>query len=431
MKITKTQKFFDIAAFISFLPISLSPILALLAGTVSFETNTYVFFANISSYLALTTLILYVFGIICGEVKIQREHIVKNNLGLCLMWLFLVFVFISTASVGFNDLTVHGQQIRQEGILRYISYIVLFTLATTVKNRKFFNSLLYIFVCGITISAIVFVILNVFDINWTSVNSDGYTHRYKTSGILHNPNHYAYLLSATCGILAGVIFFSKKKFLIGFSIVVFAINFAALIYNKTLGSVLAVIAVVIFALGIIFFKLSAKAKKFTLIGLGVVIVGGIVYLFTDNPLTQKIGETLDIVKKGGAEADKLGSGRFGLWRSTLEYIKEKPLIGYGPDGISKSLLEEQGAARTHNIFLEYTAFFGIPAALVFITGYVLIFIKSLKNFTSANVTALLGCFAITMSLVTGISFGQTSPVLYMLLGMSIAQLRSEDEISFR
>jgi O-antigen ligase len=428
MKNTKLQNFFDQATFISFLPIMASPVLALLAGTVSFETNTYVFLSNISIFLALATLVLYVFGVICGEVKIDRKTIIKNHIGLILLWVFLVIAFISTAIAGFNELTVHGQAIRQEGILRYISYILLFTLATTITNRKFFKALLYVFVICMTITAILYIILNIIDVEWKTINSDGYNHRYKTSGVLHNANHYAYLLSATCGILVGVILFAKNKILMSFSVIAFAINFVSLLYNKTLGSILAVIATVLFGLCIIFFKLPKKAKKYTLMGLGAVVICGVAYLFTDNPIMRKYDEIAEIVKQGGAEADKLGSGRYGLWRSTIDYIKEKPLLGFGPEGVSQQLLASQGAARAHNIFLEYTVFFGIPAVLIFITGYVFVFVKSLRKFTAANTAALLGCLAITLSLLTGISFGQTSPVLYVLLGMSISQLIPEKDV---
>jgi O-antigen ligase len=224
-------------------------------------------------------------------------------------------------------------------------------------------------------------------------------------------------------LVGGMLFF-KRKSIICASAMLFAINFVALIYNKTLGSVLAVIATVIFGLAILFFMLPKKAKKYTLISFSAAVLCGLVFVFTNNSIKNKFTEITDIIKAGGTEADKLGSGRYGLWRSTLEYIGEKPIFGYGPDGISQRLLAEQGAARTHNIFLEYTAFFGIPAVLVFLAGYVFVVIKSLRRFTPLNSAALLGGFAITMSLLTGISFGQTSPILYVLLGMSIASMDS-------
>ncbi len=66
------------------------------------------------------------------------------------------------------------------------------------------------------------------------------------------------------------------------------------------------------------------------------------------------------------------TGRTDIWRESIHYILERPLIGYGGGTSAKIMFEHSGHA--HNMLLETALLYGIPAALI-VAGLLAINIK--------------------------------------------------------
>ena len=111
----------------------------------------------------------------------------------------------------------------------------------------------------------------------------------------------------------------------------------------------------------------------------------------------------------------------------VDIIKEHPIFGYGIEG-QKRMAEELGivgqyeiGTSTHNDFLQYAVFFGIPAALVYICGVFSVFLNGLKNRLHLDNYALagfVGAFAYLVSSAVGVSMHYTTPYMFILLGIA-------------
>lgn len=126
-----------------------------------------------------------------------------------------------------------------------------------------------------------------------------------------------------------------------------------------------------------------------------------------------------------SKADSAGTGRWGLWKNTLKYISERPVIGWGIEGIAERLELDSGGLnnRPHNEFLQYAAFFGIPAAVLYICGLAGVFIHSWKKrfeIGKYSVACLSVAFTYIFSSLFGNTMFYTAPFLFIFLGLGFA-----------
>ena len=123
-----------------------------------------------------------------------------------------------------------------------------------------------------------------------------------------------------------------------------------------------------------------------------------------------------------ATAKSAGTGRWELWVYTVEFIKEKPLFGWGLEGTTKQLGELVGHTdRPHNEYLQYAAFFGIPASIAYICGVFSVFLNGLKHKYELDIytiTALIASFGYLVSAAFGNTMYYTSPAFFILLGLA-------------
>ena len=127
--------------------------------------------------------------------------------------------------------------------------------------------------------------------------------------------------------------------------------------------------------------------------------------------------------KNPEEADSAGSSRWVLWKATMKYISEKPLLGWGVEGISQRLKVEAGAERTHNEYLQYAAFFGIPNVICYITGCALVFLRAVRRWNDiepGTKVCVCGALAYFISAAFGVSMYYTAPLFFVYLGLGYA-----------
>ena len=93
------------------------------------------------------------------------------------------------------------------------------------------------------------------------------------------------------------------------------------------------------------------------------------------------------------------------------------------------LTETNISDRPHNEFLQYSAFFGIPATVFYVAGILAIYLKALKNKYKLDIYAkasLITAFAYLVSSLFGNTMYYTTPYLFILLGIGTIQ-NSETE----
>ena len=196
--------------------------------------------------------------------------------------------------------------------------------------------------------------------------------RYYLDSVFLNPNYYGYYLTMVTLISAGMYVLEKEKGWRIFYMIAFLMNCVMLVLLNTLGTYLSTLAGLVF-LYIMLYIIEGKHHKIIWFMLGMDLLIAFILGFWVNSvfsdfwiMFREIGE----VAKNGEGIEQAGTGRVTMWMHTLQYIKEKPLFGYGIDGIATRLSEEAGwSSRPHNEYLQYTVFHGIPAG-IFISCYV-------------------------------------------------------------
>ena len=134
------------------------------------------------------------------------------------------------------------------------------------------------------------------------------------------------------------------------------------------------------------------------------------------------------IATGAEDANRAGTSRWGLVTATVRYISEHPLLGFGLEGIGNRLVSDVGTDRPHCEYLQYAAFFGIPAAVSYVLGVFHVFLNGLKHryelglYTKA---ALVAAFGYLVSAAFGNTMYYTAPYLFILLGLGYQTNRSE------
>ena len=125
--------------------------------------------------------------------------------------------------------------------------------------------------------------------------------------------------------------------------------------------------------------------------------------------------------KAGISNDAGGTSRIGLWKQAFRFMKDRPVFGYGPDGLW-SLYYEKGFSsdRPHNEFIQIAAEHGVPACLFYILGLITLMIHKIKNLKNeSEYTIICGAivFAYLISSMFGVMMFYTAVFYYTFLGM--------------
>lgn len=425
---------FNIAAFVLILLFIYMPV----CKFVYHDTFIDIFPVPWSKYnlyvLVIGTIFLALY--IAKIIKIKKysslyDFFYKNR-AFALFGIFIILMIISTAINGFTHLGLFGSSYRSEGLFVYISYFVYFSLAYISSNKKLIKAFLYIFTGSAAILEI-FPIIDYFS-RFSRFSIGGHTYLFSQH------NHYGYYLLMSM-ITAAMLFITEKKlwlkiiFIIEFAIAVFG-----LLCNDTFGCQLAAIVALVF----IVIVYSLHKCKFKLITLVPIVVYGLTTLFgcavsdgikscVTNNFYQLINDT-DALTNGLDEAERsTGVARIILWQNTLDYISEKPFLGFAADGTGERLLEATNDNdRCHCEYLQYAVDYGIPAAVFYIAGIMTIYLRGLmrrKKLSQFNLVGLCVGFAYLASAVIGNSMYYTAPFLFIMLGFGYSTYSPEDENS--
>jgi O-antigen ligase len=242
------------------------------------------------------------------------------------------------------------------------------------------------------------------------------------SAIFFNGNHYGYFL--LMAILIGIAYylFSNGRLAV-FGAASAALNLALLAVNHSLGSILALIIVLVCTGLLILIKDRVYLKKFG------ILVAAAVALFVAalliSPALRKEFTVLaaDIAAILNNSADgSAGHRRLQMWTLTAGYISEKPLLGYGCEGIAFMLYEVMKVSDPHCEALAYAAYYGIPAALLYVAGVTGVLLTGIRRMESNGVQQKAACMAAAgyfISSFVGVGMFYTLPFFFIFLGLCL------------
>lgn len=354
----------------------------------------------------------------------------KDNPVYILFFIAMVWMLIAVIVDGWTDITLLGDQYRCEGILSYWGYIaVLFFSGSLIKNDKVKRFLADV---TLTLSMAVFVYA-VWHYYYYLPKIDFTVNEPYPSAVFIQFNHYGYYLAVNLMIAAMFFVVSKTLKRKLFYLICFGSNAVMLNLNMTFGAWLACTVGFVFAL--ITFTIKDRKFNFRVLAAFVIfiVVTVVMTIMGHGQLNDLIKFFNDVrkVASDSSGANEAGTARWALWKATVKYIKERPIFGYGIEGIDNRLNAAAGSDRTHNEYLQYAVTFGIPEAIAYTAGCIGIFIRNFRRkklLSGVTLACLTAAFTFLVSACFGITLYNTSPYLFIFLGLGYRSVKARKMI---
>ena len=170
------------------------------------------------------------------------------------------------------------------------------------------------------------------------------------------------------------------------------------------------------------------------------IVISICYSVYNNWLTADIlglfPSLKNLISGTKKEQDRAGSGRGILILRAIQFVKERPLFGYGPDNLYDEYLKYNiEEDRAHCVPLNIAASEGIPAAMFYLGALVTFLIGFIRKFRNLNILDI-GLFSIGTayfcSSLVGNSSYYVTPYFCIIFGLASGRItRTMDTVQMQ
>lgn len=326
--------------------------------------------SNYSMSLKLWVILLCLIFIVF-EKLVRRDLVVLIGKYVFLLVTYIGLVISSVLLVGDIGRGLIGSEMRPDGIVVMIVYVLLFWFVGIYRKRYS----LFLLLGGLIVSLIGILQYYGLDILpptevsvlWTNV-------AYSTIG---NPN----FLGSYLVLLLPVAMYEYVGLKKWYGLVVYGVILYCLLATMSRGPWLGAMAAVA-----MFVLMLWLVKKFDWKRLGIVFVTsvaliGLFNVLGDGALLNRfgtIGTDIGEVVSGGENLEKAGSFRMFIWIRSLELVKDNPLWGVGLeqlgyafiDNYSVDMVQYWGRVmfvdRAHNEYLHIAVSTGIPSLLVYL-----------------------------------------------------------------
>ena len=334
-----------------------------------------------------------------------------------------LLMLISAAVNGFTELDLHGDPYRKESLLTFISYGLFYSgCGTMIFREKTKRFLLRAFMLGsLAVTAVALPMhYGLYTINAFAVGRKEGT----LTAHFYQLNHYAYYLMLAVIVSLGLFLFEKKQVWRVTALVTLLVQTFTLVVNHTRGCFVSCVCILVLTWVVLRLTGQTQGKRLAAGTAAFLAASAAGYFVTPDSLQRMVatvGEVYDVAVQNEAAGDA-GTGRWTLWRCTVGYIAEKPLFGWGTEGIRDRLFLDSKANnnRPHCEYLQYAVFYGIPALLVYLGALTSIYRKAFRQRRSLSpmtVTALLAAAGYLVSAVFGNTMFYTAPFLFIFLGL--------------
>lgn len=364
---------------------------------------------TIADYVIIAGGLLY----LIMAAKRGELHFEKTDI---LFAAFALLILLSTLVNGFNFMTIDGVPYRFIGILNMFALMLIYMGVTRAIKSEVFAG--YIMTGYLAIADLIGLAAL---IDFTTGGIAAFHEKKELSAIFFNGNHYGYFLLMAVLIGAAYYLFSENKLAI-FGAASAVLNLIILAINHSLGSILALIIVLVATGILIAVKERSSGRKMLL--LAAVLAGAFVIALLVSPALRKefavLVSDLGAVLGGTAEGSA-GHRRLQMWTLTAGYISERPLLGYGCEGIAFMLYEAMKVSDPHCEPLAYAAYYGIPAALLYMAGVIGVILSNIRRTESRSMYQKAACMAAAgyfISSFVGVGMFYTLPFLFIFLGLA-------------
>ena len=411
------------SAYIILAAIILTPFIALFTGYTMFMTSYILLFGYLGCIITLISFLKSRFSSDLKNKTYFKLNIIPTLLFIMLIWSVFSCIFSTNP-----DISLHGSSYRQEGLLMYIAYCGFFGCGyIAAKGNKL--PVLFNLFTGVALILSILMIIN-------SPKINGNFHMEQIHSVFYQKNHAGYYFCIAT-ILSSIELLNlnlkvKKDAL---KIIIRLIIIGFLLYGNILtnstGSFLAIIfggCALTFASALF----NKSLLKHTILILVTFLIVTILSVFTGkSPLLDALQVFIDfgtIIKDTRSEeALAAGTTRWRLWLHAIDFIREKPLFGFGPDNLEEPYLAVGLTdTRPHNEFLQHAAALGIPAGLLYLISVIIFtatyFKKKISNPLIIGLVCTVGAYI--FSSLFGNTMFYTAPFFFMIYGMSTSILKN-------
>lgn len=347
----------------------------------------------------------------------------KKPWNICFLLLFLWVCFSSFVIAPYRVEALNGESLKFEGLFSIIAYVGFFSLASLLTNRQYKRFwMTFCVTVSVVLAACALYSLNSDNpviLTYANRQLRSTTGRHLAATFIQY-NHYAYYLCMMIVMSAGLYLTEKKRILRVVYLVFMGFQSYALAINGTRGGYLAsFIGLTVLTCFLIFRK---EVKKTNVVVMWLVFVGaalGASETFLKRFLSI-FGDLGGVIQNGDQNGD-YGTGRWRLWKTSIQLIKYRPLVGYGTNMSYYALNQLANIAdMPHNEYLQHTVDYGLIGGLLYLGGLFSLFVSCIKKIKKLPVeNVLLGCVAIAyaVSAFFGVTVVEVVPFFYIALGL--------------
>lgn len=329
---------------------------------------------------------------------------------------FALLILLSTFANGFNFMTIDGVPYRYIGIFNMFAFMLIYMGVSGSVKRETLGSLV---LTGCLITADLIGAAALYDRMTGGIAA--FHGKKELSAVFFNGNHYGYFLMMAVLIgLAYFLFGSRKAAIFGAASSI--LNMMLLTINHSLGSILALIAVIVCTGILILIRDRSHSRRLAILAASMLALLIIALLVSPALRREFTGLAADLaaILSNTAEGSA-GHRRLQMWTLTAGYIAQRPLLGYGCEGIAFMLYEAMKVSDPHCEVLAYAAYYGIPAACMYVAGVTGVIITGIRRMDSSGVQQKAACMAAAgyfISSFVGVGMFYTLPFLFIFLGLS-------------
>ncbi|MBR6812714.1 MAG: O-antigen ligase family protein, partial [Oscillospiraceae bacterium] len=404
------------------------------------------FLAGTVSYLGLILLITMELAVI-NRVSFPGFRAVLKSISAqewCIA-AFLLFALLSTLFSPYK-LTAWLGSSRKEGLSTLILYITAFFMVSRFGSWKKHYLWLIVFTLGVN-SVIAALQMSGKDPFGLFPGSATYHDAYilyngEFLGTVGNADLFSALMCLLIPVAAVWSLRDKKKLPL---LAVALLSIVVLALSRVAAGAVGIAGALVLTLPLVF----AKSKKQLIIGYlisALVIVAAIsVIFFFGFRLGGHFADIASFLR--GSVDDSLGSGRIAIWKKVFPLLKERPILGGGPDTLSlrldftferyiesKDLIVRSAVDTAHNEYLNLAVNMGLPAALLYIAALVFTAVACVKH-KEDTVSLSIGAGMLAYLLQAFFCFSQciVTPVFWIFWAMLDNRLNriKEEKINVR
>lgn len=409
-------------AAVPFLLFSLSPVLLLLHNLFEFcylEQTVFSINQFAGNYGTILLLLCAVKALL--EHRIDRSFL-REHVTLVLYAVFIMLIGLSTV-VNQNAPYAMGCTWREEYFWSYILYVLVYFGCTALIAGERIKYLLIRTLQTVSLVQVCLVFLDRYLIRIEHFHLLQYER--DITSVFSNRNFYGYYL-AVCVLISAALYVREKHRLWRiFDMLCFLANTWTLMRADSLGCFLAAFAGIVFlAVALYLYDRCLHKKVLLLLGLFLLLFLLNAALCSDLFMSMlELFTDVGNIATNSPDAKDAGTYRWDLWTHTVQYIGERPLLGWGSEGIYDRMEQEtiNNQTRPHNEYLQYCAFFGIPAGLCYLGGTAAVYVRAFRHrreMDPVSFAALAGAFAYLVSAFFGNTVFSVAPYFFCVLGLA-------------